>query len=71
MFYLGYPYGKIIDSGQLRDLETREGTEVTKLDAWQLTLSPTGYALRLRYFFIIVSGLGYAKRPQLYVWQLV
>jgi hypothetical protein len=47
------------------------GTEVTTLDAWQLTFSPTGSALRLRLFFIIVSGLGYAKRPELYAWQLV
>ena len=40
------------------------------LDAWQLTFSPAGFALRLRLFFIIVSGLGYAKRPELYAWQL-
>ena len=57
------PKCKIIDSGQLPDLETMVGTEVM--------FSPTGSALRLRYSFFIVSGIGYAKRPELYAWQLV
>ena len=56
--------------GNLLDIKTRL-FQYAILDAWQLTFSPMGSALRLGYFFIIVSGLGYAKRPELYAWQLV
>ena len=37
------------------------GTEVTTLDAWQLTFSPTDSALRLKLFFIIVIGRTLSK----------